>query len=280
MESIDKQLTQPKITYDLLIKYKDKNISYPPELQKYVDSIKSIQIKTKTSYGNWKKPSNYKNNWLLEKKLNKNDDEKIESKCKGILNKISDSNFDEMIEELLSLEINTDDQLNILVNQIFKKAVIERNFNHMYAKLCFKLLHIFIVVNNQNRYFRVLFINKCQHMFEAISKVNTEKDLIDSEFKSKEEINGLISFVGELYNHNILNDNIIYGCVLTLLIGIDSNRWSSIEQTCTLIESIKTKFKKSSNKNYKNVMNELTKIQKRTDIQMKDKFILMDILET
>ena len=169
--------------------------------------------------------------------------------------------------------------MNILVNQIFKKAVIERNFNHMYAKLCFKLLHIFIVVNNKNRYFRVLFINKCQYMFEAISKINTEKDLIDSEFKSKEEINGLISFVGELYNQNILNDNIIYSCILTLLIGIDSNRWSAIEQTCTLIDSIKKKFKKSSNKNYKNVMNELTEIKKRKDIPMKDKFLIMDILE-
>lgn len=273
MDNIQLNMTSYKKL--LLFKNHENNKIIPNSLNDFINKIKTLNIKNKKFSI---KRTNIKTSWLTENKFNQDENQKLMMDYKKILNKINNSNFKIMKEELIKLNINTNEQLQSLVDEIFNRAVIEKNLSDIYAKLCFELLPVYIIVDNEKKFFRIMFINKCQHMFENISKIKNESDLENSVFNNKAHIHGILFFVGELYNHGIINNKIIYSCMLLLLLGFEENRWNAIEQSCILIQSIKNKFIKNCPKDYDNIKNELIKI-KKTDIPSKEKFLIMDILE-
>lgn len=82
---------------------------------------------------------NNKNAWTPT--LPKTDNEKIRKTIKIILNKITDKNYNTLIETLIC-EINkftTYDVLEILSKEITSKIIYDCNFQHIYVKLCSRI---------------------------------------------------------------------------------------------------------------------------------------------
>jgi len=274
--------SQQSLDLDTLYACRDKYQTIPKDLIKFVDRIKGIQLKNKKINGqNWKRnTTKSKTSWLVTKKFSQDDDEKLASQCRGILNKISDSNFDEMLDELLNLDILALDQLKIFIDILFKKAIIEINYSHLYAKLCYNFFHRYVQDEDGNKiYFRTLFLTKCQNMFENILKIDTKVHLEQSYFKSKHEIVGMIVFLGHLYNHKLLIDSIIYNCIMALITKINERHWCAIECVCKLFDNVIDKFSLTSPNNYSDLCDILKKMSNDSNIVIKDRFMIMDSLD-
>src|SRR5438128_1802881 len=110
------------LTEDELLKYKKVNKDMLPEVSEYYNVNKQKFAKNAVQ---WKKYDQKPNdNWLINKKLTQNDDEKLYSQFRSILNKLSDSNFNSLANEIILLEITKQEQLAKLAEFIFNKAIL------------------------------------------------------------------------------------------------------------------------------------------------------------
>lgn len=266
------------LSYDDFMLYKTQETELPKELASYVNKLKLIQLKNKKGYGNWRKTEKTKTSWLVTKKITQNADEHLISNYRGILNRISDSNFDEMMEELFNLDIETEENLKVLVNLIFEKAIIEENYASMYAKMALKLYPKYVEADDTKIYFRDIFLLKCEHVFLESIDINNEDELKDCELKSKFEITGLMIFIGQLYNHGLLTNKIIYNCLINLMLKITEDKLFAIDNICKLIIIIGEKFSKSCPSDFAKILKRLEIIKDTLDSK-KSKFAIMDILE-
>ena len=267
------------LSYDEFMSYKDIALDIPEELDAFVNKIKLIQLKNKKNFGMWRKNEKQKTSWLVTKKLNQNTDEQLTSNYKGILNRISESNFSEMIEELLNLEIECTDHLQVLVNLIFQKAVMEEHYTNMYARLSLELYPKYVTNEDGTKiHFRVIFLEKCQEMFQQVIGIDTEDELKNTQLKGKFEISGLMAFIGQLYNFGLITNTIIYNCLIELVFKVADKKFYAIENICKLIDVIGKKFSVACPKDHARIINELTKLLDSIESK-KDKFALMDVLE-
>lgn len=274
------------ISYNELIKYKSVNTEMHPNLKQFVSSFPVINQKQKhqnkhKNKATFKKPEKkIKTTWVADTKKDKTDDEKLNLQIRGILNKLSAANFNELANEFVQLNIKSKDHLMSLVDTIFKKAIIETKFNEIYAKLCYELASYYIEEENNNKvYFRELLLNKCQHMFEECTNIKNLDDSKSDIFKSKGQIIGCIKFIGELYNINLLTNKVIYSCFLILLSKITNENIYTIDSICTLMQTINDKFREAALKESDAIYDRIEKLKNSDGIEKKYKFALMDILD-
>ena len=267
------------LSYEKFMMCKKHSINIPTELESYINSIKLLHLKNKKNPVVWRKNEKAKTSWLVTKKLNQNSEDQLVSNFKGILNKISNGNFNDMMTELFNLEIHDALHLQTLIDLIFKKAVIEEKFSGMYSKMVSFLYPKYVTDDNGDKvFFRVLFLEKCQYMFKNCIEINTEADLADTPLKTKMEIHGLMVFIGELYNNNLVTNTIIYSCLVDLVIKVSEGKMYAIENVCKMLSTIRIKFAPSCPNDYHKIVSELKKL-KSTFSSKKDQFMLMDVLE-
>ena len=279
-----------ELRLDEFIRYKDLNKEILPELREFANKLNyRREPRRRTSGSLWKRVEpKLSDNWLLKQKLNQNDDEKLYSQMRKLLNKLSDSNFDKLASEIINLEIDKEEHLKTLVNFIFQKSISESRFAPIYANLCRELSPHYITVtdNDTNKtqqiYFRELLINKCQQMF--MEGISMDKEIEDTEdktiFKFKEHIIGCMIFIGELFNHTLLTIKIIHSCFVHLFVSVNLNKAYSIECLCTVTRTVGTKFGKEAPKILKEFLNKFIELKDGNDkLSMREKFALMDILD-
>lgn len=161
----------------------------------------------------------------------------------AILNKITPQNFKELSVRILQLGICNMEKLEIAVEIIFEKAVLEPAFSQTYANLC-KIMSSIKFPDEQNPKispFRKTLLNRCQKEFfrektdeDSINKLmdalNAKTDLTESQRNSeneellyqksklKKKMLGNINFIGELFNLGMLSSKIILTqCIVNLL---------------------------------------------------------------
>ncbi|CAH6421373.1 Translation initiation factor factor eIF-4G [uncultured virus] len=264
--------TEILLNMEELYKYKNFNKNPIPEIEQFI-KVKNI------SDGNYKKIVS-KNNWVLNKKLNMDDDEKLNYQYRSILNKISDNNLNEMAKEIINLEIKTQDQLCKLVDFIFSKAISESKFCELYAKCSKELSTYYIELDGTKICFRQLLIKKCQIMFNNAINLdkNIENDPSENIFKIKDEILGCISFIGELYKQGLLADRIIYSCFVSLETKTSLNKAYIVDSMCTLMKIVGKFFFKNTPTEANICFSKLEKL-KETNISLKEKFFILDIVD-
>ncbi len=270
-----------KITVELLLKYKDSNREMHPNLVKFASNLNYKNKPPKFKSNHWRKlDTKIKNNWVMNNKFDKTDDDKLYSQIRSILNKLSDSNFNQLVGEFIQLDIKNRDHLLNLVDIIFKKAIVESKFNAIYAKLCFELASYYIEEDSRKIYFRELLLNKCQKMFEeGVSLDKSMKEEAESIFKFKNHVLGCMRFVGELYNHNLITNKIIYSCFLILLAKVNLNKAHCIDCICTLMSTVGKQFVTSYEEQADNYFLKLNKIMNSGKIEAKERFALMDLFD-
>lgn len=104
-------------------------------------------------------------------------------KVRGILNKLTPQKFDTLLNQVRTLQIDTTERLQGVIDLVFEKAVDEPNFSVAYASLCRELALMQVPANadkiSATEYvnFRKLLVTRCQMEFEKNSV--DEKDRND-----------------------------------------------------------------------------------------------------
>lgn len=213
----------------------------------------------------WKKQE--ATNWLTTNKKNRDDDEKLYAKIRSILNKLSDDNFDVLINEIKGMEINDSEHLDKLAEFIFSKALDEPKFCVRYAKLAYDFAY-YQPYNNGVLSFRAMIIRRCQITFN---------DLFN---KSKEKAKGCMMFIAELYNYDLLPTNIIVYCFNDLCKLVDDKvRENSVEFIFTFMKTVGENLWKKSNNDSKILFEKFELLLKNNSLSNKEKFCLMDTID-
>jgi translation initiation factor 4G len=276
------------LTLEEFMKYKDVNTSMLPTLRDVANNM-NFRVRPKRSSGPnnaWRKESPSAN-WLLQNKLKQTEDDKLTSEFRGILNKLSSSNFNELAKEIVTLDIKKKEHLIILVDAIFMKAITESKFADMYAKLSKELASYYIEEGSdeenkesQNIYFRELLINKCQIMFNDIVSISGNNENGDNITpRTKEQILGCITFIGELYNQELLTDKIIFSCFRILFVKVGTGKEHIIDSLCVLIKTVGKNFSTRCKKESTICYDKFVTLKDSKNIPNKDKFNIMDVLD-
>lgn len=269
------------ISLEDFFKYKNvkTNEEMLPEIMAFFNTNKNKFQKTQQQHSWRKLEQKVNDNWLIANKFNQTDDDKIYTQFRSILNKLSDSNFNELAKEITNLGILKQNHLSALVELIFNKAIIESKFSIMYAKLSKELASYYIkeMDNGKDIYFRELLINKCQVMFtDCVSYDPTaeNKTLI-----TKEMAIGCMTFIGELYNCELLTNKIINSCFSLLIMKIGMNKPYVIDCISVLMKTIGKIFINKCPNESKIIFEKLEKLVSSGKLSNKDKFGLMDLLD-
>ena len=298
-----------KLTLDELSKYKSLNSDMLPEFMEYYNKNKNKFVKPQN---NWKKPNHNHNHKHQPKQIEKkqtvvplpppkpqkSDNEKLYSEFRSILNKLTDINFDNLYNDLVSLGITERDHLVKLADLIFKKAIIDVEFSQLYAKLAKQLAGYYIIevvtdpnitpesqVENKIEkkiYFRDLLISECQKMFNACIMYNPESDNNEIEI-SKYKAAGIMTFIGQLYNCEMLTNKIMNSCFLLLLMKVSSTNNTSnnllIDCVSELTKSVGKMFIQKCKSETDIVFQKIDTLVKSGKLSPKDKFALMDLID-
>jgi hypothetical protein len=181
----------------------------------------------------------------------------VMKEIRGMLNKLTLTNFDKLSDDLVYLEITDPEELRGIVSIIFDKSLEETHFCNMYARLCNKIKDMLPKFPEPDESdpppgkekapkkeltFKRCLLNKCQQEFERADRYEDLQDPNETEAqhaaksrKVRMRMLGNIKFIGELFAQNILNEKIMHECVTRLL---GSNDEDTIECLCKLMATI------------------------------------------
>lgn len=221
---------------------------------------KEILVKSSTAWD----PSKNKNNGI------KKDSSK---KIKGILNKITNDNFDKLIlklkKELKETKLEGEDLDNIS-KLMLKKICYDKKFHELYIKICDVIWNIYPI-------FKKILLNKCQKEFMNIDiyiqEYDNEED-DEEQDKINRKIMGTIEFISYMFNLKYISTSIIKQCIFNLArFECDKH----IEGFKTLVEIIN--IKKFDEKLIEYLKEKISNILNADDknLQARIKYILEDL---
>lgn len=265
----------PLLTLDVLMGYKSFNREMLPEIATYYANNKHNIMKKNTQ---WRKiETKQEENWLIAKKFNQTDDDKLYAQFRSVLNKLSGSNFNELAMELTAVEISRQEHLAKLAEFMFDKAIIESKFSDMYAKLAREIAGYCVKENDKSVYFRELLINRCQSMFNEC--ISYDPSVQGKRLITREIANGCMTFIGELYNHELLTGKIVNSCFLLLLMRAEQNKSFVIDSINTLMKTVGQLFNNKSKQEATVIFDKVNGLIKSNKLPNKEKFALMDLMD-
>lgn len=189
--------------------------------------------------------------------------ELLKKKFRSILNKLTPNNFDSLSRAVTDLSVDTESKLGDLIDIVFAKALAEPGYCVLYGQMCSHLKKITAGTAN----FGNTLLKRCQIQFnsdiyaginlkEREEKIEAEtnpdikkqlnEELYEDMYRCRMRGLGLIKFIGELYKIEMLNDAIMFECVVRLL---SDKSEESLECLCDLLATIGEKLDKSKKKN-------------------------------
>jgi hypothetical protein len=188
-----------KYSLEQVYAYK-KYVSTPEVIEKFT-LIKNLFLLSTQYVENNKK--DYTSKWKLKNK------EDVVNIAYNIFNRITESNYSDLLEEICEINIIAYSDLFKLVEKIIKKIVKEKQFINLYCKLIKDIIiksKWILKENNQVITFRMLFINKLQKLYINNSNIY---DIIGYLFVYKViSIKLINNIIKELIDKNE-NENII-----------------------------------------------------------------------
>ena len=230
----------------------------------------------------------------------------------AILNKLSLTNFQKLANDFTDINFDTPDLLEKAVGIIIQKAQEE----NIFAKLCADLLSIFkykLGETNQDKNnkpsqkdFMRLVLLKCEEEFNKtiavrIWQVDQNADLSEEEKEEKKLIEkkrylGHIEFIGELFNHDLIRDQVAFSVIQELITQGEMLAGSSqpmdviaaeqhLESYCKImrITGRKMQFLQLNSPIYKKIFDEsfqkCTKLSNGKQVSVRVRCLLKDILD-
>lgn len=190
-----------------------------------------------------------------------------------ILSKLTPESFDDLLQQVLKMGINTGSLLTQAVDAIFEKALSEPTF---YAEFCEKLSTMLLPVldeEGKTKKFKSLLLNQCQQEFENQQGYRTKKGQELDETAKKQRQLGTIQFVGELFVRGFLKSNIMFDCIRMLSEKVSEE---NIEGLCKLLRTVGKTLDKSDTFRVNDVFADLTKM---TRLNFRFCFMLQDVID-
>lgn len=194
----------------------------------------------------------------------------VERGINSILNKLTDSNYEALKQKLIDLitqavrdckekpEISNGvthvEILNVLISDVFQKAIWEPHFSGMYAELCRELSTVSwmsapeddskgaAVPRGFEADIRRAILETCQREFEkkidfSVLETLPQDEKIEQEILMRKKMTGNMKFVGELFIKKMIAVKISKRIVGSLLSPADKPPQESIEQLCTFLNT-------------------------------------------
>ena len=230
----------------------------------YVFTITSsdITINSPISYNKTITPKLKQNSTRYIPGIVTDDTEKIINNFSGLLNKITNSNYNEIYKELKKINIYNPSFYPSIANRLFQKILNEHEYISIYVQLCIDL-------NFNNQFIDELLILS-NSFFNAFCINNENSDNIDI-FIKKQNINNII-FICTLFINNLINPAIIFKKIIPdLLNNVNDN---NIEILCNLLDFLK-KINKYDLYEYYFKIN---KVKNHPYLTMRIKFMIEDLI--
>lgn len=255
------------ITPEYLLQFRQHNIECLVEMINYIDTKK--KIKDMDLF--WERDFRPKNSWFQKNKSGQSATDEIYSEINDKLNKLNNSNFDIICKEIMNLGITCRDHMIKLVERIIEESISNHMYITLYAKMCNMMMPYYIIDLGEKIHFRDVLLSKCQETFEKYTKHNNDI--------SRNELIGIVKFIGELYNVNVLISSVIFMCFVSLYINVMSKKTNSVEAICSLMEIVGKMYHDKDPLNAKSCYHKIEQILQNGNIAAKDKFTIMDLID-
>jgi len=181
--------------------------------------------------------------------------QQLKREVNSMVNKVCPENIITIVEKVASTEVRSQDELELVISLIFKKALTEPHYCETYADMVFALKQRMPEFPSETGgkpvTFKTVLLNTCQNEFEAlpaILKMSTEEleglDAAEIDFQKKKRKDRVLSnmkFIGHLFLRQLLSAKII-GSVIQDLTSCDQAdvlpEEPMIECICELLSNI------------------------------------------
>lgn len=233
------------------------------------------------------------NKWRKEK-LENDDREDMDIYLENLnknLNKMTESNFNNVkdnVLELINSSEHKDTYMEVTLNTIFNKCLLE----YLYANLYANLLKILVDIYDDNVFIELILKKTNSFYNDNICKTfNVENNLNYDELctlnKEKSKLLGSFILIGCLYKNDIIDyDLVMKYCNLLFENSLYSDDKPEtlekyVECLCTLMENIQTKLKNKLGDIFqKEIIGKLEMIQKdKSRFKSRIRFKVMDLIE-
>ena len=206
---------------------------------------KNIIINTNTNNNTWRiKKTVFKKEIVLQT-------EKYENNINSLLNKLAPLNFETISKKIQSEFTNliNDSELDKnqielcitnIINNIFSKAVMQIIYCPYYVKLINILNNdydIFNLINLKCKEYKNLILQQTYNKNEELS-ANQKYDEFCKEVKNKVFKEGYSQFIGELFNNNIVTNDIIIEYIVFFIGNLETIFESDINDINDIIDDI------------------------------------------
>ncbi|XP_049602385.1 eukaryotic translation initiation factor 4 gamma 1a isoform X1 [Syngnathus scovelli] len=221
-------------------------------------------------------------------------------RLRSILNKLTPQKFQELMNQVKELTIDTEERLKGAIDLIFEKAISEPSFSVAYANMCRCLSGLKVPATDKPGYsvtFHKLLVNRCQKEFEkdqdddvffekkqkemeAAKEEDRERlrlELEEGRDKARRRSLGNIKFIGELFKFKMLTEAIMHDCVVKLLKNHDEE---SLECLCRLLSTIGKDLDFEKAKPLMDqYFHQMGKIIKEKKTSSRIRFVMQDVLD-
>lgn len=237
--------------------YSGRSSAGPDRPRKIIPTASYTQeVELKTVEKPWKPAMEAKSDTLAPEVA---ETELIKKKFRSILNKLTPNNFENLAAAVTDLKINTEEKLGDVIDIVFAKALAEPGYCVLYGQMC---SHLKKITAGQANFGNTL-LKRCQSQFQADiyadlnlderkekvekeenpeTKKQLNEELYEDMFRCRMRGLGLIKFIGELYKIGMLNNDIMFDCILRLL---QDTAEESLECLCDLLATIGEKLDNS-----------------------------------
>ena len=216
--------------------------------------------------------------------------EQARRKAKAVLNKLVPERFETLTQQVLDLPLHKYVVLEVVISEIFDKALAEPYFCGVYADLCEAMNGVLpeIVCASVDdgeadgvTSFRRMLLAKCRREFVnrvAVVDGSSSEEAEEAYARYRRRTLGNIIFVGELFKRHLLSEKIIHECVQMLLKeGEDED---SIETLAKLLSVAGAQMDRAEARPYMDAY--FVKIQAMSDnpaVRARYRFMLKDCID-
>ena len=221
----------------------------------------------------------------------------ILKKATSILNKLTFEKFDRLSGDFVALDFDSVELVKAAIDLIVDKAQMETHFVDMYAQLCRKLsatpLRGLGETGDKGKKCRRLLLERCQAEFERDPEVlQAEVEAIEDAEEREEKMKmirkryiGHMFFIGALYKHELLREEIMHNCIQELFGDPDDPDEEKLECLAKLLTTIGKQLdaaafqKKESQKLLKAYFKQLKRLGKSEKLETRIRFSLIDLCD-
>eukprot|EP00439_Symbiodinium_sp_Y106_P068438 s1744_g11.t1 len=207
---------------------------------------------------------------------------------RAILNKLTLERFQQLYEQLFSSGIRRPEHVQILLKEVFDKALVQHSFLPMYADLCARLAtdaRITAVCPSSEDCFARILLEMCQSCFGQLLAAEDDDpgswDLEESRLRRKHRDLGTVKWIGELLTHGLLRSRLLCSCVQQLL--AERQRCPEfVEFAAALLRSAGKTFDVVSwehRPQLQRLFGELEELSVSDSLSLRLRFLLRDLLE-